>query len=72
MGATPFETPETLPSRLETEGDDEEEEEITSVTPPLTYEKVTGSGVNDWIWTYEKCLDVVATGYASEQRSTGS
>ena len=43
-GKTPFETPETSPSRLETEGssgdDDEREEDVTSlktvVTPPLT------------------------------------
>ncbi|GJV64410.1 hypothetical protein Tco_1475238 [Tanacetum coccineum] len=47
MGATPFETPETSPSRLETEGDDEEEEEIMSVTPPLTPMKKLPAAVVD-------------------------
>ncbi|GJR60643.1 hypothetical protein Tco_1502805 [Tanacetum coccineum] len=46
MGATPFETPETSPSRLETEGDDEEEE-IMSVTPPLTPMKKLPAAVVD-------------------------
>nr|GEW16501.1 hypothetical protein [Tanacetum cinerariifolium] len=49
MGATPFETPETSPSRLDTEGDDddEEEEEIMSVSPPLTPMKKLPAAVVD-------------------------
>ncbi|GKC38034.1 hypothetical protein Tco_1050418, partial [Tanacetum coccineum] len=45
MGATPFETPETSPSRLETEGDDDDE--IMSVTPPLTPMKKLPAAVVD-------------------------
>ncbi|KAI3701464.1 hypothetical protein L6452_26558 [Arctium lappa] len=56
-GATPFETPETSPSRLETEGssggddDDDEREGVSSgkvvVTPPLTPMKKLPAAVKD-------------------------
>nr|GEX66992.1 reverse transcriptase domain-containing protein [Tanacetum cinerariifolium] len=49
MGATPFETPETSPSRLDTEGDDDDddEEEIMLVSPPLTPMKKLPAAVVD-------------------------